>query len=72
MKLNSQPSTHSSLLPMGNPKKIDYSHNFTIFDPVQLFLQDTWQVQNFHNTGRDEIYENKFSTPFPCVPLVPG
>ena len=47
MEIKSQHSPHSSLLPMGNPKKIDYLHNFTIFDPVQLFLQDTWQVQNW-------------------------
>ena len=25
-----------------------------------------------HNIGRIEIYENKFSTPFPFVPPTPG
>ena len=32
-------------LPVGSPQKFDYSHNYTIFDPVQIFLQDTWRVQ---------------------------
>ena len=44
---NPQPLFHLFLPPLGNPKKFDYSHNFTIFDPLQLFLQDTWQVQNW-------------------------
>ena len=30
---------------VGSPQKFDYSHNYTIFDPVQLFPQDIWQVQ---------------------------
>ena len=44
---NPQPLFHLSLPPLGNPKKFDYSHNFTIFDSLQLFLQDTRQVQNW-------------------------
>ena len=28
-----------------SPSKFDYSHNYTIFDPVQLFPQDTWRAQ---------------------------
>ena len=32
-------------LPVGSPQKFDYSHNYNIFDPVQLFPQDTWRVQ---------------------------
>ena len=73
MKINSQPSPYSSLLPLGNPKKIDYSHNFTIFDPVQLFLYKTPGKFKFgHNIGKVEIYENKFSTLSPFLPPTPG
>ena len=42
-------------LPVGSPQKFDYSHNYTIFDPVQLFPQDIWRVQIWpqHRQGWD-------------------
>ena len=36
---------HLSLPPLGSPQKFDYSLNYTIFDAVQLFPQDTWEIQ---------------------------
>ena len=45
MKIYSQPPSHSSLLPLGSPKKFNFSHNFRIFNHVQNFLQDTWRIQ---------------------------
>ena len=71
MKINSQPSPHSSLLPMGNPKKIDYSDNFTIFDPVQLFPHDIWQVQIWSQHRQGWALSKKIHNPFSICPSHP-
>ena len=70
MKINSQPHPYLFLLPLGSPKKFDYSHNFTIFDHEQLFPQNTWRVQIFgYNIGRVELYQNNYTTLSRSIPL---
>ena len=65
-------SPHSSLLPLGNPKKLTIHTISQSFTLSNFFYKTPGKFKIGHNIGRDEIYENKFSTPFPFVPLAPG
>ena len=74
MKWNSQPSPHSSLLPLGNPKKLTIHtisqsltlSNFFYKTPV---LAGKFKIGN--SIGKVEIYENKFLNLLPIPPSYP-
>ena len=51
-------------LPVGSPQKFDYSHNYTIFDPVQLFPQDIWRVQIWPQHRQGWAISNKIHNLF--------
>ena len=42
------------------------------FTLSNFFHKTHGEFKFYHNIGRVEIYENKFSTPFPFVPSTPG
>ena len=58
-------------LPVGSPQKFYYSHNYTIFDPVQLFPQDIWQVQIWSQHRQGWALTKKIHNPFSICPSHP-
>ena len=72
MKINSQPSPHSSLLPLGNPKKLTIHTISQSLTLSNFFYKTPGKFKIGHNIGKVEIYENKFSTFSPFLPPTPG
>ena len=72
MKLNSQTSPHSSLLPLGNPKKLTIHTISQSLTLSNFFYKTPGKFKIGHSIGKVEIYENKFSTIFPFLSPTPG